>query len=635
MFTLSAPRCWRLAVSAFALFAVAPAVQAQPKSSVESLFTPETVGFLHVRVSEVWESPSLAFYRKMLGGLGEAELKAFDEKFTPSPSQIESLTVIMPSMNVRMPIPDGRPVGESMLWVINTKKPIERGDLIRALGLDSRIKSHRGTDYVFDEEHWAGIIQLDATTILAASEDSIIKVIEQRDAVKGKGSPLTRILAQEGSKHSAVLAVNPLLLATKEFLREAPKEIHPLMTATSAWIALDLKKESLLSATIEFGTAEQATAGRKAVEGVRNLFLDLIAKGQKQLQTEEARSTKRLMMGPLDMPALIAPVLGKAALKYIENALKGLKIEVKATTLSTSLNLTEFFPAHGDALAVLSFFVFSERGGSYYQSYHGYEREEIPYYLRENFDRISAALQAYHADKGNFPPAAIYDKEGKPLLSWRVLILPYLEQRQWEGQFDGPRPPMKFDPNNPPARRTFTDLYKQFKLDEPWDSLNNKKLLERMPSVFRVEFSAQNWRMRSEWKTGMQVFTGPGTLFPGKEAISRGQVRDGLDTTIAVAFRDDLMNAVAWTKPADMQYGPKKQMPKLLYLPPDSRGPVNPAVQGIYAIMADGQSRRFPLDFDEKVFRGLITIDGGEAVKLPERKQPSNPNFPRPQPFEK
>ena len=51
------------------------------------------------------------------------------------------------------------------------------------------------------------------------------------------------------------------------------------------------------------------------------------------------------------------------------------------------------------------------------------------------------------------------DKDGKPLLSWRVLILPYVEQE---------------------------DLYKQFHLDEPWDSEHNKKLIEKMPAVYRV-----------------------------------------------------------------------------------------------------------------------------------------------------
>jgi hypothetical protein len=105
---------------------------------------------------------------------------------------------------------------------------------------------------------------------------------------------------------------------------------------------------------------------------------------------------------------------------------------------------------------------------------------------------------------------------------------------------------------------------------------------------------------------------------------------------VAVVFRDDAQGAVPWSKPLDIPFGPKKQLPKLLNLPPDFRnygGP--PSSQAIFAIMADGKSRRFPLDFDEKLFRGLITIDGGENVKLPEWKDPyPQPKF-GPPPFPK
>src|SRR5262249_21670890 len=67
-----------------------------------------------------------------------------------------------------------------------------------------------------------------------------------------------------------------------------------------------------------------------------------------------------------------------------------------------------------------------------------------------NLKQFGLAMHTYLDQHGTFPPAAIYDKDGKALLSWRVLLLPYIEA----------------DP-----------LYKKFKLDEPWDSAHNKKLL--------------------------------------------------------------------------------------------------------------------------------------------------------------
>jgi Protein of unknown function (DUF1559) len=71
-----------------------------------------------------------------------------------------------------------------------------------------------------------------------------------------------------------------------------------------------------------------------------------------------------------------------------------------------------------------------------------------------NLKQIALAFHSYH-DATNGLPSNITDKDGKPLLSWRVAILPYVEESQ---------------------------VYKQFNLEEPWDSATNKKLIEKMPS---------------------------------------------------------------------------------------------------------------------------------------------------------
>ncbi|MBQ9873454.1 MAG: DUF1559 domain-containing protein [Thermoguttaceae bacterium] len=85
-----------------------------------------------------------------------------------------------------------------------------------------------------------------------------------------------------------------------------------------------------------------------------------------------------------------------------------------------------------------------------------------------NVKRIANALLAHQADKGALPPAFTVDAQGKPLQSWRVLILPYLGAEE-------------------------KALYDQIKLDEPWNSEANVKFQESAPSVYRcpaAEFSA-------------------------------------------------------------------------------------------------------------------------------------------------
>src|SRR5204863_9210261 len=101
-----------------------------------------------------------------------------------------------------------------------------------------------------------------------------------------------------------------------------------------------------------------------------------------------------------------------------------------------------------------------------------------------NLKQIALAFHIYHDRHGHFPPAAIRSKDGKPLLGWRVAILPYLEQDA---------------------------LYKQFNLDEAWDSEANKKLIEKLPKVYAP--------VRGEAQAGgtfYQVFTGEKTLYPPK-----------------------------------------------------------------------------------------------------------------------
>ena len=73
-----------------------------------------------------------------------------------------------------------------------------------------------------------------------------------------------------------------------------------------------------------------------------------------------------------------------------------------------------------------------------------------------NLKQIGLAMHNYHDARGRLPAAYTVDKDGKPLLSWRVLILPYTEEAA---------------------------LYKEFHLDEPWDSEHNKNLIARMPAV--------------------------------------------------------------------------------------------------------------------------------------------------------
>jgi hypothetical protein len=192
----------------------------------------------------------------------------------------------------------------------------------------------------------------------------------------------------------------------------------------------------------------------------------------------------------------------------------------------------------------------------------------------KNLQELMIALWNYHEINDHFAPAANYDKAGKPLLSWRVLLLPYLDQ---------------------------DDLFAQFHLDEPWDSKHNKPLLAKMPKQYEPPLPGKT---KEKYTTFYQVFVGKGAFFEGKEGMTLSDVTDGTSMTIAII---EAGQAVPWTKPVDLPYDAKKPLPKLGGLFDD----------GINAAFADGSAHWLRKDFDAAMMRIVITRNGADILLDP------------------
>jgi prepilin-type processing-associated H-X9-DG protein len=195
----------------------------------------------------------------------------------------------------------------------------------------------------------------------------------------------------------------------------------------------------------------------------------------------------------------------------------------------------------------------------------------------QQMKRIMLAMYG-HLDQNKKLPAAVIAQDGKPLLSWRVGVLPYLE--------------------DPQAK----ELYAQFHLDEPWDSEHNKTLIDKMPEVYRSP--------ASKLKNGRTVYLTPrgdGTAFPGKRGVGLRDIRDGTSKTIALVEVEDAQ-AVPWTKPDDWKFDPAK--PKATF-----KGQYG---NGMNTAFVDGSVHFVSHDVDEKLLGALLTIDGREVIKLPD-----------------
>lgn len=189
-----------------------------------------------------------------------------------------------------------------------------------------------------------------------------------------------------------------------------------------------------------------------------------------------------------------------------------------------------------------------------------------------NLKQLGLALHNYHDVYGHFPSQAIYDSNGRPLLSWRVSILPFLE---------------------------CNSLYEQFHLDEPWDSDHNRALIPLMPEVYRNPSGPAEPGMAH-----YLALVGPGTLFEGREPRSFRDILDGPSNTLMLVEVDP-DRAVVWTQPEDLPLDPAN--------PLDGLGSAHPG--GFNALFCDGSVRFISAAIDETVFRYLAEIADGQSIE--------------------
>jgi hypothetical protein len=188
-----------------------------------------------------------------------------------------------------------------------------------------------------------------------------------------------------------------------------------------------------------------------------------------------------------------------------------------------------------------------------------------------NLKQIALAMHSYHDAYKHLPGAgipAMNNPNGKPLLSWRVAILPFIEQQ---------------------------GLYQQFDLNQPWDHPTNKKLIAKMPAIYMVPGADAK-----EGETNLRVLVGPGTIFEqrqGQGGLRLFQIPDGTSNTIMVV---EAHEPIIWTRPDDLPYDPKGALPKF-----------GISKDGFHVAFADGSVRFIRSSVPEDVLRIYLTGNNG------------------------
>lgn len=189
-----------------------------------------------------------------------------------------------------------------------------------------------------------------------------------------------------------------------------------------------------------------------------------------------------------------------------------------------------------------------------------------------NLKQVMLALHIYHDTHGHFPPAIVIDKESGVARSWRVEILPYIEQEA---------------------------LYNEYRKNEPWDSEANKKVLAKIPAIYRHPSQPAG-----SVNTSIFAAYGNGLMFEKKSGVSIGfrDITDGSSNTIAIveAKRD-----IPWTKPEEIEFDTTAaQLPDLGFVP-----------EGWHAGFGDGSVRFIAKSIDRSLLYKLLTRAGGEVVQ--------------------
>jgi Protein of unknown function (DUF1559) len=193
--------------------------------------------------------------------------------------------------------------------------------------------------------------------------------------------------------------------------------------------------------------------------------------------------------------------------------------------------------------------------------------------------QILLALHNYHSEFNTLPPAYVADANGKPMHSWRVLLLPYMEQ---------------------------SALYNRYKFNEPWNGPNNITLLNSMPSTFACPSRFSN----PTNLTSYVAVTGPGTMFPGAQSTKLADVTDGTSNTLMIV---EISNVnIPWTAPVDLDVRTMS-----FQINDGKRAGISSKHPGGAIVgVGDGRARWASNSITPGNLRAVLTIAGSEGISM-------------------
>jgi hypothetical protein len=526
-----------------------------------SLIPGGALGFAHVRVADVWGSDSMADVRKFIKKAGPVAFETLDADFTPAPSSLDCVTAVM------LPFSKPEQPELNMVTILAFNKPFVAEKVTKQY-MPKGIKTKEdGLEFVSDRGSGVSIYFADDRTLVFGDATTIPQYLKLL-AAKPTNSPLSRQVANaKGKDFFACVDLQSITLLDMA-AKDAPFDLRPIYKARQLVLSADVKKEMSFDFALQFENEADAVAGqkslRKVVEMGRAQLMGSRRTGE-ELVTGRPRGKDQARNAD-ELAQAIMGVMMLAGLNNLDEQLAELPITQKDSTVHSQFRLpSSMAPLAGAAVIA---------AGIGLPAVQKVRNSAARLQSANNLKQIALAMHNYESAYGTFPAAAICDKRGNKLLSWRVAILPYIEQ------------------NN---------LYRQFKLDEPWDSEHNKKFSQMAVKTY-MDPRADSGEGKTN-HTHYKLFVGGGAAFDWVKGRGIVSISDGTSNTIMVAAAGD---SVPWAKPDDFEFDPKKPLPDLK----------KPFAELLVA-MCDGSVRTLHpeaiTDFD-KIMKLLIQADDGNVI---------------------
>lgn len=545
--------------AAFAESAIAAVVaDAEPGADL-ALVPADAAGFVHVRLADLWKNDIFSGLRKTWERAGEKALAALDQQFVPAPSSLDRATVFV--------LFDEQKKGPQVFGVLAFSKPFVPVQVAQTYLPKAEKKVVAGKTVYVDEDKGIEVSFPDNRHVLIGQEGTLEGYFTRPPAKDGPMAGALKLAATRPVVAAANIAALPIPPGA---LKDIPEEIRPLLKAELLLVALDLGDKGKLEVRASYKDAAAAGDAEKAVRALVTLGRTELARNKKELEDKLYDPNIKSPRPAGDLPEALGTVFALGTIGRIDDLLADPKLIARnGKDLVFNANMPAEMLAASSGFAAIAI-------GLLLPAVQKVREAASRATSQNNLKQISLAILNYEAAYGTLP-ADITDKNGKPILSWRVAILPFIEQ---------------------------DNIYKAMKMDEPWDSANNKEFSKSKIKTFMSPSSAILEDKDGYGVTSYKGAAGPDCVFePGKKKLRIVDITDGTSNTISLLEAGD---PIPWAKPGDFNFDPKKPLPKL-----DSVG--KPGLCNV--AMCDGSVRALNLkSVSEQTIKAALTKSGGEVL---------------------